>query len=89
MVIILVQFAIDLNWWQSVSIERYGKTTGSSYQVQHRNFHHALVEVRGAVLDHFDSHHFLRLQILTFNNLTKCPLAENVENKVPIPETMV
>jgi hypothetical protein len=40
-------------------------------QIQHRNFHHTLVEVGRLVLDDFDSHYFTRFQVLAFHNLAE------------------
>lgn len=51
-----------------------------TYQIQNRHFHHTLVEVGGAILDDLHRNYLLGLQILTFDNLAKRALAENVEN---------
>jgi hypothetical protein len=56
-----------------------------AYQIQHRDFHHTLIEVRGLVFDDLDSHHFLRLQVLALHYLTKSTLAQHIENEIPIP----
>lgn len=58
-----------------------------TYQIQHRYFHHTLVKVGGSVLDDLDSHHLLRLQILTFDDLSESTLAEDIENEVTVPVT--
>lgn len=53
-------------------------------QIQHRNFHHTLVKVCGSVLDHLDSDHLLRLQILAFHNLSKCSLTQHIQDQVSV-----
>ena len=63
------------------------KEGSCTHKIQNRHFHHTLVEVSSAVLNHLDRHHFLRLQVLTLDNLTKCPLSENVEYKITVPGT--
>jgi hypothetical protein len=60
--------------------------TPATHQIQHGYLHHALVEVRRSVFDHLDSNDFLRFQILTFDDLAKRALAENVEDEIAIPE---
>lgn len=55
------------------------------YQVQYRHLHHALVEVRGAVLDHLDGHDLLCLQVLALDDLTESTLAQHIEDKIPVP----
>ena len=42
-----------------------------TYQIQHRNFHHTLVEIGSLVLDDFDSHYLSRFQVLTFYDLAE------------------
>ena len=54
-------------------------------QIQNRDFHHALVEVGRSVLDDLDSDDFLGLEILTFHDLSKCSLAEDIKYKVTVP----
>ena len=53
-------------------------------QVEYRNSHHTLVEVRGSVLDNLDGNNFLGLQILTFDHLTERALAKDVQYEIPI-----
>lgn len=53
-------------------------------QIQYRDFHHALIEVCGSVLDYLDCNHLLSLQVLTFDNLTKGTLAENIKDEVSV-----
>lgn len=55
------------------------------YQVQNRDLHHTLVEVGRAIFDNLDGNNFLGLEVLTFDNLAKGTLAQNVENKVSVP----
>lgn len=57
-----------------------------TYQIQYRDFHHALIEICRLVLDDLDSHHFLRLQILAFHHLAECTLAQHIENEIAVPE---
>jgi hypothetical protein len=58
-------------------------------QIQYRHFHHALIEVRGTVLDHLDRNNFLRLQVLTLHYLTEGALAEDVQNQIPVSRQSV
>jgi hypothetical protein len=51
---------------------------GKTYQVKNRYFHHALIEVRRPILDHFDSNNFLGSEILALNHLAESTLAEYV-----------
>jgi hypothetical protein len=55
-----------------------------TYQVQNRHFHHALIEVGCAVLDHLDCNHFLGLEILALDDLAERALAEDIQNKIAI-----
>lgn len=57
----------------------------ATYQIQDRDLHHTLVEVRSAVLNDLHSNHFLGLQILTFDDLAECSLTQNVQDQIPIP----
>lgn len=84
MIVVLVQFTVKL--FQFLAVSRKRDLGGESeYQIQNRHLHHTLVEVCGSIFDDFDRHYFLRLQILTFHNLTERPLAENVQYQVPVP----
>lgn len=56
-----------------------------TYQVQDRDLHHTLVEVRSAVLDNLHSNNLLGFQILTFDDLAECSLTQNVQDQIPIP----
>lgn len=81
-VVVPVKLGVELRNCQSPwQVGRPQKT----YQIQHRHFHHALVEVGGSVLDNLDSNHFLRLQVLAFDDLAESTLAEDVEDEVPVP----
>ena len=51
-------------------------------EVENRNLHHALIEICCAIFDNLDCNHFLCLQVLTFHNLTKCPLAEYIQDQI-------
>ncbi len=55
------------------------------YQIQHRDLHHALVEVCGSILDDFHCNNLLGLEILAFHNLPKCSLTEDVQDQIPVP----
>jgi hypothetical protein len=55
-----------------------------AYQVEHRDFHHALVEVRGPVLDNLDRDNLLRLQILAFHDLAESALTKDIQYQVPV-----
>lgn len=57
-----------------------------AYQIQDGYFHHALVEIGRAVLDHLHRNHFLRPEILALDDLTERTLAENVQNQIPVPK---
>lgn len=57
----------------------------NAYKIKHRNLHHALVEVRGPILDNLDCDDLLRLQVLAFHDLSKSALTEDVQYQVPIP----
>lgn len=53
-----------------------------TYKVKNGHLHHTLIEVCWLVLHDLYGHDLVRLHILAFNDLTKCALTENVENKV-------
>ena len=53
-------------------------------QIEYRNLHHTLVEIGSPILDNFDCHDLLGLQVLTFYNLTESALPKDVEYKVPV-----
>jgi len=56
-----------------------------THQVQDRHFHHTLVEVCGLVLDDLDGNNLLRFQVLALDDLSECPLAQHVQDEVPVP----
>ena len=56
----------------------------NTHQVKYRYFHHTLIEVCCAVLDHLDRHHLLRLQVLALDDLAKRSLAQHIENQVAV-----
>ena len=74
-IIVFVQLSIQLT--ESVlSICRESKLPpATTYKIQHRYFHHALIKIGCSVLHDFYRHHFLRFEILAFDHLSKCPLA--------------
>lgn len=58
-------------------------------QVQHGNFHHALVEVSGAVFNNLDCDDLLGLEVLTLDDLSKGTLTQDIEDQIAVPETTV
>jgi hypothetical protein len=56
-----------------------------TYQIENRYFHHALIEISRAVLDDLDSHYLLGLEVLAFDYLSECTLAQNVQNQISVP----
>jgi hypothetical protein len=55
-----------------------------TYQIEHRHFHHTLVEVRCSVLDNLDCNHLLCLQVLAFYDLSKSTLTQYVQDQIPV-----
>lgn len=53
------------------------------HQIQYSYLHLALVQICRFVLDNLDSDDIVRPEVLTFDNLTKGPLTENIEDQVP------
>ena len=53
-------------------------------QIEDRHFHHTLVEVCCPILDDFDSHDFLCLQVLTFYDLTESALTQDIQDEISI-----
>lgn len=82
MLVVGVALVIELSTEQykcTVRIRgRYG-----THQFKNSNFHHALVEISRLILDHFDRDDFMRLHVLTFDDLAERSLPEDVENEVP------
>ncbi len=60
---------------------------GRTYQIQDGHLHHTLIEVCCPVFDHLDGDNLLRLQILTFHDLTECALAENIKDQIAVPRS--
>ena len=84
-VVILVKLSVELQKAKLASGPR--KTSAGSrptYQIEDRHLHHTLVEVGRSVLDHLHGNHFLRLQILTFDDLPKGALPENIQDQVAV-----
>ena len=81
-VVMLIKFAVEL---RPISIAGPSQKHGPPYQVQNGNFHHALVEVGGLVLDDLYRDDLLRLEILTLYHLPECSLAQYIENEISIP----
>jgi hypothetical protein len=86
MVIVLVELGVELHRCQRAAQDQ---NSAQSYQVQNRHLHHALVEVRSAVLDDLDGNNLLGLEILAFHDLAERSLAQNVQNQIPIPVMQV
>lgn len=83
-VIVLVELGVELRCRVSAQPGADGQGSGK-YQVKHRHFHHALVEIRRPVLDNLDRYNLLRLQVLALDNLTEGALSEDIENQIPVP----
>lgn len=54
-------------------------------EIKHGDLHHTLVEIGRPVLDYFDGHDLLRLEVLAFDNLPKGTLTEHVKDQITIP----
>lgn len=83
MVVVLVVLAIEL--CELDISTNLPKSTQETHQVQDRYFHHTLVEVCGLVLDDLDGNNLLRFQVLALDDLSECPLAQHVQDEVPVP----
>ena len=86
MIIILVEFCVQL---QKALADFTCLPGRLSYQIEDRHFHHALVEVGCPVLHHLHCHNFLSFQVLALDYLAESPLAEDVEDKVPVSENCI
>ena len=53
-----------------------------TYQLQDRDLHHTLVEVRRFVLHYLDRNYLMSLHVLALDYLSKCSLAQNIQNQV-------
>lgn len=60
-----------------------------THQFQYCDFHHTLIEVGRFVFDDFHCHDLVRLHILTFDNLAKRPLTQNVKNEISSQKVLV
>lgn len=58
--------------------------TEASHQIQNRNFHHALVEVRSAILHDLYCNNLLGFQVLAFYYLSKSTLPKNIKDEIAI-----
>lgn len=54
-IVVFVKLAIELQ----LLLENRLKMPGTTDQIQNRDFHHALIEIGGPVLDNFDGNYFL------------------------------
>jgi len=61
----------------------YGCLGQRTHQFKNCDFHHTLVEVRWFVFDDLYGNDFVRLHVLTFYDLPKRSLTEDVQNQVP------
>jgi hypothetical protein len=61
-------------------------TVEISYQIQHRDFHHTLIEVRRAIFHHFHGNDLLCFQILALHNLSEGALAKHIQNEITVPK---
>jgi hypothetical protein len=61
--------------WEETFVQVYRY---NAYQIEYRNFHHALVEISSPVFDNFDGNHFLSFKVLAFHYLPKCTLTKDV-----------
>ena len=53
-----------------------------AYQFQDGYFHLALVQIRRLILDNLDGKELVRSHILTFDDLSKRTLTQNIQNQV-------
>ena len=84
MIVVLVQLTIKLR--KCVSEELGSSNVEISYKIQHRDFHHTLVEVSCAILHHFHGDDLLCFQILAFHNLSESALAKHIQNEITVPK---
>lgn len=82
-IIVFVQLAVQLQSALAACCSEDSQHI--SYQIQHGNLHHTLIEVCSPILYDFDRYNFLRLQILAFDYLPERALSEDVENQISIP----
>ena len=78
MIVVLVELTVELE--SSISAWSSELSEAGSYQIQHRYFHHTLVEVGSSIFDDFHCHNFLGFEVLTFYHLSKGALAKNIED---------
>jgi hypothetical protein len=84
-VVILVQLGVEL--YSLLDQNGTAEKMRVAYQVQDRDLHHALVEIRRPVLNNLDGDHLLRLQVLALDDLTERALPEDIENEIAVPAT--
>lgn len=63
-----------------LDVDRSTSRTTEFYQIEHRDFHHALIEVSGSIFDNLYRHDLLGFKILAFYHLAKGTLTKNVED---------
>lgn len=54
----------------------------NTHQFQYRDLHHTLIEVCRFVFHHLDGHDLVRLHVLTFNDLAKRSLPQDIQDEV-------
>jgi hypothetical protein len=64
--------------------EKRKKELQKTHQLQNRHLHHTLLKVSRLVLHHLDRDDLVRLEVLTFDDLTKRSLTEDVEDEVAV-----
>ena len=58
------------------------------YKFEDGDFHCPLVEVGWFILDDFDGDDFHRFHILAFHHLSKRTLSQNIQNQVPVVNSL-
>lgn len=56
----------------------------SAYQIENRDLHHALVEIRRLVFDDLDGNNLLRLEVLALDDLAEGALAKDIEDQISV-----
>lgn len=68
----------------SAPLRAQSLTAKHPYQLEDRDLHHRLLEVRRLVLNDLDRDHLVRPHVLTLDDLAKRALPEHVEDQVPV-----